>query len=132
MENVAIDAGQELEEVHFTLGSSMVRQYTSVIDDRSAIYGQTDLVPMTAVAALGIRTLLEGLGLPPGAVHVAQELESHGAARIEQEVSCRARVAQVNQRRDSRFVALEFTVLDGRGYPILEGRTILLVPGRGG
>ncbi len=107
----------------------MVSQYVAVVDDQSSIYAEAGLVPMTALAAIGVRTLLAGLGLPPGAIHIAQELESHGAARVGQSVLCRARVAQASQRRDSSFTVLEFTLTDDKGETILKGRTTLLVPG---
>ena len=120
--------GQELEEVQVTLAASMVNEYISAVDDQSSIYAEAGLVPMTALAAIGLRTLLAGLGLPPGAIHIAQELESHGAARVGQSVLCRARVAQASRRRKVTFAVLEFTLTDDKGESILEGRTTLLVP----
>ena len=120
--------GQELEEVKVTLAASMVSQYISVVDDQSSIYAEAGLVPMTALAAIGLRTLLAGLGLPPGAIHIAQELESHGAARVGQSVICRARVAQASRRQEVTFAVLEFTLTDDKGGSVLEGRTTLLVP----
>ncbi len=131
MRNNEITVGQELEEVHFNLDSSMVREYLSVVGDGSELYQDADLVPPTAIAALGVRTLLGGLALPPGAIHVAQELETHRVAIAGQRLSCRARVAQSSQRRDGRFLVLEFTVADDQGQPILNGRTTLILPGQG-
>ena len=126
---MTLTAGQELEEVQVTLVASMVDEYIAVVDDQSKVCAEAGLVPMTALAAIGVRTLLTGLGLPPGAIHVAQELESHGAARVGQSVLCRARVSQVSQRRDASFAVLEFTLANTQGKSILEGRTTLLVPG---
>ena len=120
--------GQELEEVQVTLAASMVNEYISAVDDQSSIYAEAGLVPMTALAAIGLRTLLAGLGLPPGAIHIAQELESHGAAKVGQSVLCRARVAQASRRQKVTFAVLEFTLTDDKGESILEGRTTLLVP----
>ena len=120
--------GQQLEEVQVTLAASMVNEYISVVDDQSSIYAEVGLVPMTALAAIGLKTLLVGLGLPPGAIHIAQELESHGAARVGQSVLCRARVAQSSRRQQVTFAVLEFTLTDDKGGSILEGRTTLLVP----
>ena len=121
--------GQELKEVRVTLAASMVSGYIAVVGDQSSIYAEAGLVPITALAAIGVRTLLAGLGLPPGAIHVAQELESRGVARVGQSVLCRARVAQASQRRDATFAVLEFTLTDDQGESILEGRTTILVPG---
>ena len=132
MGNSGIIAGQELDELHFNLDASLVRDYLSVVDDRSDLYQGGDLVPPTAVAAVGVRTLLGGLALPPGTVHLGQELATHRAAECGQRVSCRARVAQSRQRREGRFLILEFTVANDQGQPIVEGRTTLMVPGQEG
>lgn len=132
MEMSTIAVGQELDEARFTLDASLVRDYIAVVDDRSNLYQGADLVPPTAVAALGVRTLLDRLALPPGTIHIAQELAAHRTATCGQRVSCQARVAQSSQRRDGRFLVLEFTVADERGQPVLDGRTTLVVPGQEG
>ncbi|MBI4200950.1 MAG: MaoC family dehydratase N-terminal domain-containing protein [Chloroflexi bacterium] len=127
-----LTTGRELEEAHFALDSSLVGEYIAVVDDRADVYRGSVLVPPTAIAALGVGKLLERLALPPGAVHLAQELEVHRAARCGERVSCRARVAHSSQRRGGRFLILDFTVADHQGQPILDGRTTLLLPGREG
>ena len=132
MLDCSIVAGLELEEVHFTLDDSLIGEYLFVVDDRSDIYEGTRLVPPSAVAALGVRTFLERLTLPPGTIHVAQELTIHSSAICGQRVSCRATVARSSQRRDGRFLVLEFTVTDNLAQPILDGRTTLMVPGQDG
>lgn len=120
--------GQALAEARFTLDASLVQEYLAVVGDRSEVYTNTDLVPSTALAALGVRTILGGLALPPGTIHLAQELTAHRAVASGQPLSCRARVVQRSQRRDGTFLVLEFTVSDGMDQPVLEGRTTLMVP----
>ena len=127
----SIVPGQELGQVNFNLDASLVREYLSATGDRSEVYAGTDLVPYTAVAALGVRTVLGGLALPPGTVHVAQELVAHRAVASGQRVSCRAKVAQASHRKDGTFLVLEFSINDDAGQPVLDGRTTLLVPGQG-
>ncbi len=116
--------------MQFDLDPSLVQEYLSAVGDHSQVYAGTDLVPLTAVAALGVRTVLGALALPPGTVHVAQELTAHRAAACGQRVSCQAKVVQVSHRRDGTFLVLEFTVNDDAGYPVLDGRTTLMVPGQ--
>lgn len=122
-----LTAGRVLAEVSFRLDASLVQQYLAVVEDRSALYQASHLVPPTALAALGIRALLEGLSLPSGSVHAAQELTMHRAVAIGEQVSCRARVAQNSRRREWQFIVLEFALVEG-GVPVLDGRSTLLVP----
>ena len=125
----SIVAGQELGQVQFDLDAALVQEYLSAVGDQSNIYASDGPVPLTAVAALGVRTVLGGLALPHGTVHVAQELVAHRMAACGQSVSCQARVAQASHRREGTFLVLEFAVKDDAGQPVLDGRTTLMVPG---
>jgi hypothetical protein len=122
-------AGRELEQAFFRLDASLVRDYVAAVGDDSQLYRESDVVPPSAVAALGVRTLLGTLALPPGTMHLAQELAIHRAAATGQRVSCLAKVAQSSRRRDAIFLVLEFTVADEQGLPVLDGKTTLVVPG---
>lgn len=121
-------AGQELDQVGFRLESSMVREYLSAVEDPSELYKDGTLVPPTAIAALGVRIILEELSLPPGTLHASQELTMYHAASAEDAVICKARVAQTSERQGWQFVVVEFTIADGEANKILDGRTTLLVP----
>ena len=132
MSDYELTAGSELKPASFILDHAMLDEYLSIVGAESSAYGE-DYAPTTALAALGIRTLLTGFGLPEGAVHVSQELESHRAARIGESVSCSARIAQSSQRgKGGRFIVFEFTIADDQLSPLLDGRTTLIVFGKDG
>ncbi|MCL0044454.1 MaoC family dehydratase N-terminal domain-containing protein, partial [Dehalococcoidia bacterium] len=107
----------------------LVGDYLSVIGATSELHKTTNFVPPTAIATLGIRTILGGLSLPSGAIHVSQELTTHRAASFGETVSCHATVTQISQRKDGQFLVIEFTVADDQAQPIVNGRTTLMVPG---
>ena len=132
MPNVEIEAGSELDQVRYTLDRDLIAEYLSVVGSEPALYQPGDLVPPTAMAALGMLTLLDGLGLPAGAVHAAQELTMHQAATWDQSVVCSARVTQASQRKDGRFLVLAFEIAGEDGSPILEGRATVIAPGQNG
>ncbi len=132
METSNITAGHELDTVYFVLDAALAHDYIAVVDDRSEIYEGTDLVPPTAIAALGVRTILDSLALPPGTVHLGQELSTHRIVTHGQRVSCRAKVAQSSKRGDGLFMVLEFTMTDDQDRLVMEGRTTLMVPGQAG
>ena len=123
-------AGQELGKASFRLDASMVREYIAAVEDSSDLYQESDLVPPTAIAALGVRAILEELSLPPGTLHASQELTIHRAVAAGDAVSCNARVVQSSVRQGWQFVVVEFTVADDEAKDILDGRTTLLVPPR--
>lgn len=127
MSNYELTAGSELQPASLVLDSAMLDEYLSIVGAESSVYGE-GYVPTTALAALGIRTILAGMGLPEGAVHVSQELESHRAARVGESVSCQARIVQSSQRgKGGRFIVLEFNIVGDQSSPVLDGRSTLIV-----
>ena len=130
MSEYELTAGRELQPASLVLDRAMLDEYLSILGAESSVYSE-GYVPTTALAALGIRTLLTGLGVPEGAVHVSQELESHRAARVGESVSCHARIVQSSQRgKGGRFIVFEFTITDDQSSPLLDGRTTLIVFGK--
>ena len=123
-----IAAGQEISGASFLLNSSMVQAYTSAVEESSPVYRDAMLVPPTAIAALGVRTILKELALPPGTLHAAQEMSMSRAVAAGEELSCAAKVTQSSQRRGWQFVVVEFSLADHGGKAVLDGRTTLMVP----
>lgn len=128
MLNSKFFVGYEIDEVHFHFDASNVRNYLSSVQDRSSIHQETDLVPLTAVAALGLKTLLAGLSLPSGTLHAAQEISAYRSVRLNERLSCSARVAQSSVRDGGMFLVLEFALRDQERELVLDGRTTLVVP----
>ena len=127
MTSYGFTPGREFESDEVTLNSSVIGGYRSVIEASAEVYNE-DYVPTIALAALGIRTLLSGLGVPPGAVHVSQELQSHRAAKEGDTVYCQGKVAQSSRRsKGGEIVVLEFKVMDSQAGLLLDGRTTLII-----
>ena len=127
MSDYELTAGSELQPASLVLDRAMLDEYLSILGAESPVYGE-GYVPTTALAALGIRTILAGMGLPEGAVHVSQELESHRAARVGESVSCQARIVQSSQRgKGGRFIVLEFNITGDQSSAVLDGRSTLIV-----
>ena len=120
--------GQEIAGIALRLDVATVQGYLSAVEESSPLYRESRLVPPTAIAALGIRVILEKLALPSGTLHAAQELSMNRAVAIDEDVSCTARIAQCSLRGDWQFAVVEFTIMDKQGEAIQEGRTTLLVP----
>ncbi len=127
-----IIAGQELGPVPLTTDQATVQRYMDAVGEASRLYNAERLVPPTALAAWAMRALLELVGLPPGTVHLSQETETRQAVASGATLSCRGRISQRSQRRDSLFWTIEFTLLDQRQQVVMEGKTSMMTPGTGG
>ena len=124
-------AGDSVELGQWTVGSEFVAEYLGVVEDRSTLYGELDIVPPMALAACAVGALVEQLALPPGTVHAAQELESRRLVRVGEQVTCRASVSKPRQRGGWEFVSADFTLSDTDGQAVLEGKSTVLMPAQG-
>ncbi len=123
-----IVAGRKIGGASFHLDSSMVGEYVSAVEESSPLYKEASLVPPMAIAALGVRAILEELALPPGTLHAAQELTMHRAVSAGEEVTCTAQVTQSSQRGDWRFAVVEFAIANHKSEAVLDGHTTLMIP----
>ena len=98
-----ITTGYHIKGETFLLDVGMVNSYISAVNDSSPIYGENSLVPPTAVAALGVQSVLRALALPSGTLHAAQEISINRSVAIGEKLSCSAQVTQSSQRRDWLF-----------------------------
>lgn len=126
--------GQEVSNRTISLDAGTVSKYAGAVDDATAQPGgpgETKVPPM-AVAALGLRGVLDDLGIPSGALHAGQELSFSGPVEVEARLRCRATVARNSVRRGSRFVDIALSVVDEEDTEVMSGITTLIMPGEAG
>ena len=104
-----------------------LRDYLAAVGDEIPAYFQHGLVPAVALAARALGSLLERLELPPGAIHSLQEIDTLRPVSIGQTVNGTATVGSPRRRGDMEFIAVGFTLKDGDGREILEGKSTVLV-----
>jgi hypothetical protein len=84
-------------------------------------------VPPLALAALTLAGLMDQVPLPPGAVHVAQELESVAAVRHDETVEAQLSIAQQSVRQRTNVVVFALEVRR-EGRTVLRGRSTVMAP----
>src|SRR3990172_12457510 len=87
-----LSKGMELPPRTFHLSPDWVRQYTAAVEDGAIGELGAGAVPPMAVAALALRSLLESVELPAGAVHAGQELGFSRGVSTGQRLTAKARV----------------------------------------
>ena len=123
--------GQEISNRTYVLDAGMISKYVEAVGDQSGIHDPSDeraVVPAMALAALGLGGVVGDLGIPSGTVHVGQELEFSGVARVGDELTFGATLAQNSVRRGSRFVGVRLWVRDGAGKHIMAGKSTMVMP----
>ena len=126
--------GQEVSNRSICVDAGTVSKYVGAVADSTALPGGPGeaKAPPMAVAALGLRGVLDDLGIPSGALHAGQELSFSGPVDVDARLRCRATVARNSVRRGSRFVDIALSVLDDEEMEVMSGTTTLIMPGEAG
>jgi|GEM_PF-291571 len=120
--------GLELPTSHYQLSREWVQQYIEATEDSATVALGDEAVPAMAVAALAVRSLLEGIELPAGALHVGQELECRRDVRVGEGLVTKAQVASAGKRSGWFLAAIDLRVEDESGEAVLTGRSTVTAP----
>lgn len=124
----ALPKGYQMPPSVFELSEEWVGEYVAAVEDEAIGALDGALVPPMAVAALAVRSLLEGAELPPGAIHLGQEMAFLRPVRLGERLSASARVASRSERRGWILIGIELNVEDGEHGPVMEGGALLTRP----
>jgi len=134
-----LKTGEVFPQVHYTITPRMVAAYLRAVGESSGLFaspeeietGSSDvpaLVPPTAVAALAMKGLMSSVTLPPGSVHISQDLQFCKPALVNDSVVCRVSVSKKQERGGLRLVTFDVTVFSQEGASLIEGKTLVSVP----
>jgi acyl dehydratase len=123
----SLEKGHEFPPTAFELSAEWVGRYVVAVEDEAILTSGPAAVPPMAVAALSIRALLERAALPPGAIHVAQEIANHRAVGIGDRLSVAARVVSRGERAGWVLMGIDLSVMAGR-EDVMSGRAVVTFP----
>ncbi len=123
----SLEKGHEFPATEFELTSEWVSAYVAAVEDRAIEVSGLDAVPPMAIAALSIRALLARAGLPPGAIHVGQELAFRRAARVGEHLAVAARVAGRGERAGWVLMGVDLSVAAGNDE-VMSARAVVTFP----
>ena len=129
VDHASLEPGQTISRRRYTLDDAAVSLYVRAVGDRSGLYESGDgVTPPMAVAALGLRGVVEDLHIPGGTLHTGQEMEFLAAVPAGAELRCEADVKQNSVRGDRRFLVVGIRMDDGGGRRVLNGKSTLVLP----
>ena len=125
--------GQPFSDHRYTLDSDEVDEYVRAVQDGNPPLSDEsgrELVPPMAVAALGLRGIVEDLRIPGGTLHAGQEFEFASAVRVGDSLRCVARVSQNSVRGGWRFLSVECAATneDVGGAETMRGKSVIMIP----
>lgn len=120
--------GYEFTPVHFQIQSEEVGLYLRSVGESNTLFTDQQFVPVTALAAYGLRGILLEINLPGGAIHSAQETSVSRAIRSDEIIVFKAKLAQNAIWKGWRFVTVDYVGVDENGNQILQGRSTVVIP----
>ena len=123
----ALEKGHEFPPASFDLSEEWVDAYVAAVEDEAIGALDSGFVPPMAVAALAIRALLENASLPPGTLHIGQELAFTAPVRRGETLTVAARIASRGKRAGWALIAVELRVAGDDGT-VMTGRVTLSFP----
>lgn len=123
-----LETGYEFPPSLYKLDASVVATYLKAVEDTSYPYENNKVVPPMAIAASAIAALSRSICLPPGTIHISQELEFRDEARIDDGLTGYARVNRKWSRGRFHFLDVEFNICGHDQKTVLTGRTSFILP----
>lgn len=123
-----LEVGYEFPPSRYKLVHSTVADYLKAVEDESRLYQDTDLVPPMAVAAYAMKALAENMALPPGTIHVSQELQFVATVSVDDSLTSHARVSRKQTRGKLHLLNVELNVFNQNRETVLAGTTSFMLP----
>jgi hypothetical protein len=120
--------GYEFPHVSYELSGSIISKYLKAVDNPEEIKAFGEFVSPLAIAAYAMTAMAGSLSLPPGAIHVSQELEFFKLLPIGATIDCQAKVAQMITRGKLHMLVLELNVFDQSREIVQSGRATIMLP----
>lgn len=123
-----LTTGFEFEPSGFRIDGESMRKYLDAVDGDKSIYEKDNIVPPMSVAALAMTAMAEGISMPPGAVHVSQDIQFLNTVRINEELTSVARVNRIVKRGKIHMLSIGINVVNEQNTSVLEGETSFILP----
>ena len=123
-----LEAGYEFRPGSFKLDASRVSLYLEAVQDTSYPYLNNRLIPPMAVAALALATVSNTIRLPPGSIHVSQELSFVAAVSQDDNLTSHAKISRAQKRGKLHLIAVDISVRNQNQQTVLTGKTSFILP----
>ena len=123
-----LSAGYEFAPTSFKLEREMLTAYLKATEDETGLYEGNGVVPPMAIAALAMAAISTGLSLPPGTIHVSQELEFIDIANIGETLTSYARINRKVERGKLHILTIGINVLDKKKTVVMTGECSFILP----
>ena len=130
-----LDTGYEFPPTSYNLDAETIAKYLEAVGESSSLYWQSDnpqaltgLVPPMAITTYAMTMLLQELSLPPGSIHVTQEIEFLKAIEVGTRITCQAKVSRSWKRDKFHLLTVDLSILNQSKELIQSGKVGFILP----
>ena len=123
-----LTTGHEFEPSVFRIDSISAGKYLDAVSGDKSIYAKDSAVPPMSIAALAMTAMAEGLSMPPGAVHVSQDIKFLNQVKVDDKLTSHARVNRIVKRGKIHMLSIGINVVNDKNISVLSAETSFILP----
>jgi hypothetical protein len=120
--------GFEFPPQSYKLDSSTISLYLEAVKESNDLYRSEGLVPPMAVTAFAMSALAGAVTMPPGTIHVSQELDFLKLVKVGDTITCYSTVSRKVDRGGLRLMNTDIKVLNQNDEKVLTGKVGFVLP----
>jgi len=130
-----LDTGFEFPSASYNLDAETISKYLEAVGESSSLYWQSDnpqaltgLVPPMAITTYAMTMLLQRLSLPPGSIHITQQIEFLKAIEVGTRITCHAKVSQKWKRGKFYLLTIDLSIFNQGKELVQSGKVGFILP----
>ncbi len=120
--------GFEFPPQSYTLDASTVSAYLDATKETNEVFLAERLVPPMAATALAMASLGAAISMPPGTIHISQELEFLNLVKVGDTITCFSKISRKQVRGNLHLMNTDITVINQNRDKILTGKVGFILP----
>ena len=123
-----LEEGHEFPLITYKLEQAIVDGFIEATQMDTSLYTEGGPVPPMVLAARGMAAVAECVSVPPGSIHVSQELEFIGTVKAGETINCHAKVLRKQERGRLRIMTVGLDVFNEAGEKVMISNTAFMLP----
>ena len=125
-----VDNGYCFPVIQTMIGKDILENYARVMNSNIRFSSNSaPIVPPAAIASITIGELLSRIDLPPGSIHMSEEIMSRSELEVDKKINVEVVLKNKSVREGYMLVSLVFNVKSETSTNnIIEAKTVLMIP----
>jgi len=125
-----VDNGYCFPVIQTMIGKDILENYARVMNSNIRFSrNSAPIVPPAAIASITIGELLSSINLPPGSIHMSEEIISRSELEVGKKINVEVVLKNKSVREGYMLISLVFNIKnEANTNIIIEAKTVLMIP----